>query len=93
MFAGYVESIDAYTCAVVCGQLGAGRTKAGQPIDHAVGLVLSVGMGDKVEAGQWEWCSVWGRGTRWRQVSMGGAQYRGGGQGGGCNGTTAPLAT
>lgn len=39
------------TCAQVSGSLGAGRTKAGQSIDLAVGLQLLVSVGDKITSG------------------------------------------
>ena len=33
-------------------QLGAGRAKKSDPIDHAVGIVLAAKVGDRVAAGQ-----------------------------------------
>jgi thymidine phosphorylase len=33
-------------------ELGAGRTKKGDPVDHAVGFIIHKKVGDKVEAGE-----------------------------------------
>ncbi|ELT96810.1 hypothetical protein CAPTEDRAFT_177354 [Capitella teleta] len=55
--AGYVSDIDSYACAVICNKLGAGRTKAGEAVDHAVGMVLCVAYGDRIEKGMtWSCC-------------------------------------
>ena len=48
---GYVSGLDALTCAKVSCLLGAGRTKAGQPLDHAVGLDLHIEVGSHVIKG------------------------------------------
>lgn len=50
--AGYLQSINALEVGLTSVDLGAGREKKGDPIDHAVGLLLHVKVGDKVEAGQ-----------------------------------------
>jgi len=50
--AGYLRSINALEVGLTSVDLGAGREKKGDPIDHAVGLMLHVKVGDKVEAGQ-----------------------------------------
>ncbi|GAC1448456.1 MAG: pyrimidine-nucleoside phosphorylase [Ktedonobacterales bacterium] len=50
--AGYVVAIDAERVGQASVQLGAGRARKGDPIDHAVGLVLLAKVGDRVEAGQ-----------------------------------------
>ena len=49
---GYLQSINALEVGLTSVDLGAGREKKGDPIDHAVGLMLHVKVGDKVEAGQ-----------------------------------------
>ncbi len=49
---GYVAAIDAYAVGLVTMLLGGGRAKKGDPIDHAVGVVLHKKVGDWVEAGE-----------------------------------------
>ena len=49
---GYVHGIDAMACALVAGGLGAGRSKAGQEIDLAVGLKLHVDVGSNINKGK-----------------------------------------
>ena len=49
--AGYIASIDADAIARVAFALGAGRAKAGDPIDFAAGVNLLVHHGDKVAKG------------------------------------------
>ena len=48
---GYVTSIDAEDIGVASNMIGAGRDKKDDPIDPAVGIILEVKMGEKVEAG------------------------------------------
>lgn len=48
---GYVTRIDAERVGLASVHLGAGRQKKGEPIDHAVGLVLGAKIGDRVRAG------------------------------------------
>lgn len=48
---GYVASIDAEGIGVAAMVLGAGRTRKDDAIDLAVGLVMEVNIGDKVESG------------------------------------------
>ncbi len=50
--AGYVKDIDALEVGLVTMILGGGREKKGDPIDHAVGIVLHKKVGDRVEAGE-----------------------------------------
>ena len=50
--AGYVASIDAMEVGLTAMLLGAGRAKKGDPIDHAVGVVLRVKIGDYVKHGE-----------------------------------------
>ena len=46
---GYVASIDAMEIGLTAMGLGAGRVQKGDPVDPAVGIVLAVKVGDKVE--------------------------------------------
>jgi pyrimidine-nucleoside phosphorylase len=49
--AGYIASIDAERIGHASMRLGAGRQRKGEPIDHAVGLVLRAKVGDRLDAG------------------------------------------
>jgi pyrimidine-nucleoside phosphorylase len=49
---GYVASIDAEALAWTAVELGAGRRKKGDAIDHAVGIVLQAKVGDLVRTGE-----------------------------------------
>jgi pyrimidine-nucleoside phosphorylase len=49
--AGYVSSIDAEDIGVASNMIGAGRDKKEDAIDPAVGIILEVKAGEKVEAG------------------------------------------
>jgi pyrimidine-nucleoside phosphorylase len=48
---GYVAKIDAGALGWTAVRLGAGRAEKSAPIDHAVGFVLPVKVGDQLEAG------------------------------------------
>jgi pyrimidine-nucleoside phosphorylase len=48
---GYVRELGAREVAVTAMELGAGREVAGEPIDHAVGVVCQAKRGDPVERG------------------------------------------
>jgi len=50
--AGYVTAIRAEGIGRASAVLGAGRERAGDPVDHAVGVVLEVEPGDRVDHGQ-----------------------------------------
>jgi len=50
--AGYVAGIDAREVGLTAMLLGAGRAKKGDPIDHAVGVVLQAKIGDDVKRGE-----------------------------------------
>jgi len=50
--AGYVAGIDAMEVGLTAMLLGAGRAKKGDPIDHAVGVVLRAKTGDDVKYGE-----------------------------------------
>ncbi|GIV96039.1 MAG: hypothetical protein KatS3mg057_0696 [Herpetosiphonaceae bacterium] len=49
---GYVTYIDALTLGLATVELGGGRQRKGDPIDHSVGIVLEAKVGDQVSAGQ-----------------------------------------
>ena len=49
--AGYVSSIDAEDIGIASNMIGAGRDKKEDSIDPAVGIILEVKAGEKVEAG------------------------------------------
>jgi len=49
---GWVEDIDAMAIARVCLRLGAGRTQLDDPVDHSVGAILEVQVGDRLEEGE-----------------------------------------
>ena len=49
--AGYVRAMAGSAIGAVVSRLGAGRERKGDPIDHAVGAVFQVRIGDYVEAG------------------------------------------
>ncbi len=50
--AGFVNAIDTEALGHVIIELGGGRKKLGETIDHATGLEMLVRLGDRVEAGQ-----------------------------------------
>ncbi|MCS7221855.1 MAG: thymidine phosphorylase [Anaerolineae bacterium] len=50
--AGYVQAIDAAAVGMAVVDLGGGRAKKGDPIDHAVGVIMRARVGDWIEAGQ-----------------------------------------
>ena len=49
---GHVTALDALEIGRACVALGAGRTRADQPIDPAVGVVLHKKLGDRVKKGE-----------------------------------------
>ena len=49
---GYVAGLDARAVGLTSMLLGGGRAAKGDKIDHAVGVVLQVKVGDRVEQGQ-----------------------------------------
>jgi pyrimidine-nucleoside phosphorylase len=48
---GFIAGIDAGVIGSTCIPLGGGREIKNEPIDHAVGMVIPVKVGDRVEAG------------------------------------------
>jgi pyrimidine-nucleoside phosphorylase len=48
---GYISQADAMAVGLTATALGAGRSKKGQPVDHAVGVVLHKKIGDSVAEG------------------------------------------
>ena len=51
-FAGWVKVVDAQDVGESSVEIGAGRQKKGDVIDQAVGIMVRVKVGDRVEAGQ-----------------------------------------
>ncbi len=49
---GWVEAIDALEVGYASVELGAGRLRKGEPIDHAAGIVIELQVGDRVESGK-----------------------------------------
>lgn len=49
---GVIAGIDAMQVGLAAVDLGAGRLKKGEPVDHAVGVVLEGKVGDRVAAGE-----------------------------------------
>lgn len=49
MKTGIIKDIDALKFATVCGNLGAGRQKATDNVDHGVGITLHMRVGEAVE--------------------------------------------
>jgi pyrimidine-nucleoside phosphorylase len=49
---GFVEAVNTEAVGRVAMALGAGRLRKGDPVDHAVGLVMAVRVGDRVRLGQ-----------------------------------------
>jgi pyrimidine-nucleoside phosphorylase len=48
---GFLAGVNAKEVGLAAGELGAGRAVKGEPIDHAVGVVVHHKVGDKLEAG------------------------------------------
>ena len=59
--AGWVEDIDAMAIAEACLGLGAGRARLGDIVDRAVGAILEVQVGDRLEVGE-PWMALYHRG-------------------------------
>jgi len=49
---GYISQLDAMEVGLTAIELGAGRKKKNEPVDHAVGIVLHKKIGDRVERGE-----------------------------------------
>jgi thymidine phosphorylase len=49
---GYVESIDALAVGLACLELGAGRARKEDRVDHAAGLVIEAPVGAHVRTGE-----------------------------------------
>ena len=65
--AGWVEDIDAMAIAEACLGLGAGRARLGDIVDRAVGAILEVQVGDRLEVGE-PWMALYHRGEMDRGV-------------------------
>jgi pyrimidine-nucleoside phosphorylase len=50
--AGWIQGVDALACGLAVIELGGGRSRKEDRIDHAVGLTIEAGVGDRVEKGQ-----------------------------------------
>ncbi|MDQ6920774.1 MAG: thymidine phosphorylase [Candidatus Dormibacteraeota bacterium] len=50
--AGWIRQIDALACGLAVIELGGGRSRKEDRIDHGVGLTIQAGVGDRVEKGQ-----------------------------------------
>lgn len=50
--AGFVVAVDGVGLGLAANELGAGRKKTGDRIDHGVGLLLEKNVGDRVEKGE-----------------------------------------
>jgi pyrimidine-nucleoside phosphorylase len=48
---GYIAELNAMEVGLTSALLGAGRAKKGDPVDHAVGIILHAKIGDRVTAG------------------------------------------
>jgi pyrimidine-nucleoside phosphorylase len=48
---GYLAEVQTDAIGFAMVSLGAGREKKGEPVDHAVGMIMHVEIGDKVEPG------------------------------------------
>jgi len=57
---GWVCEIDALSIALACQVMGAGRMEFGDPIDRAVGAILEVQVGDRIESGE-PWITLYHR--------------------------------
>ena len=57
---GWVQDIDALSIALVCQGMGAGRLELSDPIDRAVGAILEVQLGDRIESGE-PWITLYHR--------------------------------
>ena len=57
---GWVCEIDALSIALACQVMGAGRMELGDPIDRAVGAILEVQVGDRIESGE-PWITLYHR--------------------------------
>jgi len=57
---GYISQLDALAVGLTAADLGAGRNRKGEPVDHAVGIVLHRKIGDHVKRGE-ELCTIHAR--------------------------------
>ena len=57
---GWVQNINALSIALVCQDMGTGRLELGDPIDRAVGAILEVQLGDRIESGE-PWITLYHR--------------------------------
>ena len=57
---GWVCEIEALSIALACQRMGAGRLELGDSIDRAVGAILEVRVGDRIESGE-SWITLYHR--------------------------------
>ena len=57
---GWVCEIEALSIALACQRMGAGRLELGDSIDRAVGAILEVQIGDRIESGE-PWITLYHR--------------------------------
>lgn len=57
---GFIASLDGVELGLIANDLGAGRRRKEEPIDHGVGLVLERNVGDAITEGS-PWCRVYAR--------------------------------
>ena len=57
---GWVHDIDALSIALACQRMGAGRLELGDSIDRAVGAILEVQIGDRIQNGD-PWITLYHR--------------------------------
>ena len=57
---GWVCEIEALSIALACQRMGAGRLELGDSIDRAVGAILEVQVGDRIESGE-PWITLYHR--------------------------------
>jgi pyrimidine-nucleoside phosphorylase len=57
---GYISQVDAMVVGLTALELGAGRKKKGEPVDHAVGVVLHKKIGDSAARGD-DLCTIHAR--------------------------------
>jgi len=57
---GWVCEIEALSIALACQRMGAGRLELGDSIDRAVGAILEVQVGDRIESGE-SWITLYHR--------------------------------
>tara|TARA_Y100001954_G_scaffold109163_1_gene118562 strand:- start:303 stop:581 length:279 start_codon:yes stop_codon:yes gene_type:complete len=65
---GWISDIDAMQIAEICLEIGAGRISKEDAIDHQVGIILDVQIGDYVHLGD-DLGTIYHRGDREEEIS------------------------